>query len=215
MKKKLKKISMVLLSSFLFLFSFKPLLETVNAQENSLKEISQSDFSKIKNYESLLVTLLQNEEDIISAYWLDEAVKSGVINIYNKKEDKYYNLYVEEDSINYYSVQYYVDKESGDANFELYSVGENNVITHEYTSTILKETGEVNHTIGTYSSSNAVYKWACIFSSRIACIAAAGTLGFGVAGPFGATAATLACGYVFGTLVEKYGSKEAACKIFS
>lgn len=216
MKSQVKKISLIFLSSFLFLFSFSPIVDSVNAESTSAKENNQIVLSQIENFESIIESLSQKSTDIISSYWLDPSVKSGVINIHNKKEGKYYNLYVEGDSITYYSTQYHVnDKKDSDANFELYSVDENNNFTHEFTSTIVKETGEVHHAIAKASTSNTVYKWACIFSSRIACIAAAGTLGFGIAGPFGATAAVVACGYVFGTLVEKYGSKDAACKIFS
>lgn len=195
----------------LFLFSFGPLANTANAQSNE----TQINLSTIKNVNAVLNELSQNENDIISSYWLDETVKNGVINIHNEKEDKYYNFYIENNLITYYSVQYYIDENNEDANFELYTVTKNNKFNHEFTSTIVKETGKVNHQIQSRSVSDSVYKWACIFSSRLACIAAAGTLGFGVAGPFGATAAVAACSYVFGTLVEKYGSKNAACKIFS
>lgn len=194
----------------MFLLSFSPLVNTANAQINE----NQINLSEINNATVLLSELDQNTENIISSYWLDESVKSGVINLFDSKENKYYNLYIEKDLITYYSTQYYVNEKTEDANFELYTVTENNDFIHEFTSTIVKETGEVTHQIQPFSTSNAVYKWACIFSSRIACIAAAGTLGFGVAGPFGATAAVAACSYVFGTLIEKYGSKDAACSIF-
>lgn len=214
MKNQMKKSIMILLSFVLLLVSFNSVPNLVNAETlpENLEELNPND---VKNLDVLLDKIFQSKEDIISSYWLDEKVKSGVINIYNEIEEKYYNLYIEKDTITYYSTQYYVNKETEDANFELYSVNKDNSTVHEFTSSIFKETGEVEHAIGTYSTNNAVYKWACIFSSYVSCAVAAGTLGFGIAGPFGATAATIACRYVFQTLVEKYGSKGAACKLFS
>lgn len=211
----MKKRLFVLMSTMLLLLSLNPFAGAVSAEAKPSEDQHQIDLDAIKNLDALLENLNQSTEDVISSVWLDEEVKSGVINLYNEDEDKYYNLYIEEDAITYYSTQYYVDESKEEALFELYSVKEDNSTVHEFTSSIDKDTGEVEHNIMAKSTDDKVYKWACIFSSRIACIAAAGTLGFGVAGPFGATAATFACGYVFGTLVEKYGSKDAACKLFS
>ncbi|HDR7915146.1 TPA: hypothetical protein QCY05_004374 [Bacillus wiedmannii] len=211
----MKKAFVLFLSVFLVLFSFSSSSSVANAEEKSVKDTMQIDLLKIKNFNDVLDSLSQDKKDIISSFWFDETIKSGVINIYNKDENKYYNLYVEKDRITYYSTQYYIDSKKEDANFELYSINKDNSFEYEFTSSIVKETGQVQHSMAKAAVSNSVYKWACIFSSRVACVAAAGTLGFGVAGPFGATAAVAACGYLFGTLVEKYGSKGAACKILS
>ncbi|WP_240622414.1 hypothetical protein [Staphylococcus lutrae] len=73
-----------------------------------------------------------------------------------------------------------------------------------------------------YRSANvnkAAPRWACVFSSYTACVGVAlgaGAAGSLVSGPFGAAAGFtggFACRYVFQTAVEKYGGKDAACKI--
>ncbi|TCI51886.1 hypothetical protein EVJ24_12180 [Exiguobacterium sp. SH1S21] len=212
MKKFYKQFTLVM-STLLLLFGSFSL--SVNAAEHSGATKQHLNLNDIKNHEQIFELIHQDPNDIISSYWLDESVKSGVINIFNSSENKYYNLYVEKDHITYYSIQYYVSHDSKDAKFELYSIDSFNNSHHEFTSQVANETGKVSHQINAKSNSNTAYKWACIFSSYVACAAAAGTIGFGVAGPFGAGAAALACRYVFQTLVEKYGSKKAACKIFS
>lgn len=226
MKKVINKGVLVLLSFTLLILSFSSTQQSANAAsatsaiQNSYSSVDFNSFqfetldiSDIKNLNDILGKLSQSDKDIYSSYVLDEDVESGVINIYNSKEDQYYNLYVEGDLITYYSKQYYTEKD--DVNFELYSITGDNYIRHEFTSSVSKNTGEIEHVIGVNSVDPVAFKWACIFSSYISCAVAAGALGWVIGGPIGSAAAAFACRYVFQTLVEKYGTKERACKIFS
>lgn len=70
--------------------------------------------------------------------------------------------------------------------------------------TKVREYGNVN---------KAALAWACLFSSKVACVGAAG--GAMLIGPWGAaitgSVAGSACEMLFITLVEKYGGKDASC----
>ena len=118
MKNQMKKSIMILLSFVLLLVSFNSVPNLVNAETlpENLEELNPND---VKNLDVLLDKIFQSKEDIISSYWLDEKVKSGVINIYNEIEEKYYNLYIEKDTIALYSTQYYVNKETQNTKFRI------------------------------------------------------------------------------------------------
>lgn len=119
----------------------------------------------------------------------------------------YINLYITNNKIEFQSVQKTIA--NGNATFELFTVDGKFVFLEEITSE-----GDFVHNvkqITTFATkpNNAAIKWACIFSSYLACMAISagvGAAGSLISGPFGA-AAGFACRYVFQTLVEKYGIK--------
>ncbi|WP_241964989.1 hypothetical protein [Staphylococcus simulans] len=86
---------------------------------------------------------------------------------------------------------------------------------------IVNESKAVDNGVTTYAINKAALKWACIFSSYSACIGVSlgtGPAGAMVSGPFGAAtgfAGGAACRYIFQTAVEKFGGKDAACKVLS
>ncbi|MCS4485781.1 hypothetical protein [Staphylococcus americanisciuri] len=133
----------------------------------------------------------------------------------------YYNYYLEGNKIEYYSIQNKLS--NGNSTFTLYDINDNYILKSEANNNgdIVNESTAVDNGVTTYAINNAALKWACIFSSYSACIEVslgAGAAGAMVSGPFGVAtgfAGGAACRHIFQTAVEKYGGKDAACKLLS
>ncbi|MCY7718442.1 hypothetical protein O3S73_019145 [Bacillus altitudinis] len=188
-----------------------------------LKDLKPVELKEIKNLDKILSKYKLKKKNITSTYYLDED-KTGIINLYDKKKKVYFNFYIVNNTIEFQSIQ--KELNNGKTSFDLYTNEFENVISETADSNGEIEPKDTNENMIASSKAakkpnKAAIKWACIFSSYIACLsvsAAAGAGGALISGPFGLAsgfAGGLACRYVFQTLVEKYGGKKAACKLFS
>lgn len=216
--------------SIVFILSFLVVITTVfspntNAESNSNSQLNKEDLEKIDldkvdNLDSALSNLNLNRDNLLDN---NNRIKGENYGFINAKDSNgtYYNFYLEGNTINYYSIQKKMD--NSNSSFVLYDMNQNYLLDSE-----INQNGEVveenvaqgNGTAFRDSGINkAAFKWACIFSSEVACVgvaAGAGAAGSVVSGPFGAAAGFAggsACKYIFRTAVEKYGSKDKACSI--
>ncbi|MGN9866689.1 hypothetical protein [Bacillus swezeyi] len=183
-------------------------------EEVDLESLEPVNLKHITNLDETLTKYNLKSSNITSTYSFKNE-DTGIINLYDEESDNYVNFYIMNNKIEFQSVQKKLN--DGKTLFNLY--------TNEL-ELVLSETansdGELEKKITIAKKPNrAALKWACIFSSYLACIStsiAAGAAGAIVSGPFGVATGFVggnACRYVFQTLVEKYGGKKAACKIFS
>lgn len=215
----LKKIGISFLS-LLMLFSFilSGSISNVQAQGIEEPELKVLDVNSITNLDEALAKYGLVREDITSSFTIEDS--QGVVNLYDSVNDLYVNFYINNEKVEYQSTQ--KELENGNVLFELFTFDLELALSEEITeSGELVDKNEGIMTVAAKKPNKAALKWACIFSSFLACVsisAAAGAAGALVSGPFGvATGFTggAACRYVFQTLVEKYGSKDQACKILS
>ena len=172
----------------------------------------------VENFNEIANQLNLEEQDITSRYTLKES-GVGIINAHDKDSSEYYNLYIVDGEIKYISSQEKLGDNS--ATFNLYEVNTESGEFDPAMSLRANSNGELINTRKRRAINNAAFKWACIFSSYVACAgvaAGAGAAGSLVSGPFGAAmgfAGGAACRYLFQTAVTKYGSKQKACSILA
>ncbi|MGW9102927.1 hypothetical protein ACWGPZ_30015 [Priestia megaterium] len=218
-----KRLSLSIMA-FIVLFSlgFSSSISSANAATEEDSEVKVLDVETVTNLETIMDKYSLNKSQITSSYSLTD--NEGIINLYNKDTDTYYNFYVNHNEITYQSIQ--KELEDGNVSFDLYTNKFESVFKEELTPegemvADSDKSSDSDFTIMSSKPNKAALKWACIFSSYIACIGVAagvGAAGTLISGPFGAAAGFAggaACRYVFQTLVEKYGSKGTACKILS
>ncbi|MEK4611500.1 hypothetical protein [Bacillus sp. FSL K6-0067] len=218
---KQNKLILSILAVVLFFTTISSSLRAFAAEEdNNNAEITiMSDVNKVNNLSDTLTELSLSKDNIVSKYEIAENGRTtGIINVKGASDDVYYNLYVNsENNVEFVSKQ--EAHSNGSTSFNLYSLESNGKFSLAMTETADKD-GKLIPKRVKREINKAAYKWACIFSSYLACIgvaAAAGAAGALVSGPFGATAGFaggLACRMVFQTLVEKYGSKKKVCSLF-
>lgn len=176
-----------------------------------------TDVSDISNISDILNHLNLSNADIVSRYQITNETTS-IVNIHQQNSSKYYNLYVQNGKVVFMSIQ---DRlYDGSTTFSLYEVDTENY----FNSTLYLKadsSGNLIQNIQDRDINKAAFKWACIFSSYVACAsvaAAAGAAGAIVSGPFGAAAGFtggFACRTLFQWAVTKYGSKDKACSILA
>lgn len=212
--------------SLSFLVVLTTIFNSNGSAETSDNQLSQDDLEKINlndvtNLDSTLSNLGLSKDTLLDNNNRVKGEKSGFINA-KDKNGVYYNFYLNENTIEYYSIQ--TKKDNGNATFELYDLNKNRLLNSEVKKNgeLIKEQTEDQSTNGVTREAGinkAAFKWACIFSSYVACVGVAGAAGAGgalVSGPFGAAAGFAggaACRYIFQTAVDKYGSKEKACSV--
>lgn len=211
-----KKFFLVTMSLvMLFTFGISPSTNQANAAEDNI-QLDILDVTTVTNLKEALSKYNLTMSDITSSYSFEET--QGVINLYDSLKDIYITFYVNNKVVEFQSIQ--KELKNGNVTFDLYTFNLEKAFSEEITSTgDLVDKGGIS--LYAKKPNKAALKWACIFSSYLACLgvaAAAGAAGTLVSGPFGAAAGFAggtACRYVFQTLVEKYGSKDQACKILS
>lgn len=204
---------------------------SVNAQTNSNElsrdDVEKVDLSKVTNLEEALNNVGLSKDNLLDNNFKIKGENISFINAKDNETGHYYNFYLEGNEIKYYSVQ--KEKENEHATFELYDLNNSFILSSEIdqNGNIIKEKtfkDQEQDGVQTMASSGineAAFKWACIFSSYMACISialAAGAAGALVSGPFGVAAGFAggqACRYIFQTAVEEFGSKDKACKVLS
>lgn len=217
-----KSIVFILSALVIFTTVFSP---NTNAESNSKSQLTDDDLEKIdlnkvENLDSALSNLNLSRDNLLDNNNRVKGENSGFINA-KDSNDTYYNFYLKGNTIDYYSVQ---KKESNsNATFELYDMNNNSLLNSEINQNgeVVKESTSQGDSTAFRSSgiNKAAFKWACIFSSYVACVGVAGAAGAAgtlVSGPFGAAAGFAgggACRYIFQTAVDKYGSKEKACSV--
>lgn len=230
-----------ILLSLVFLLIFSTLTEGVSKGFYIKAETGTIDENVViwKNptSNSELKTFLKEHnlksKQITTAYKIfDEETQEThfIVNIKLNSKDEYINVYFLNETLFGYSKQYYEDNTKQAATFELYEATSNELVMDETITTsgeiisntvVEKDEDKVSTRAALTKKQVFALKWACIFSSYIACVSVAGSVGVGVAlisGPVGAITGGLAgwaCRYLFQTAVEKYGGKQAACKVFS
>ncbi|MEK4504347.1 hypothetical protein [Bacillus sp. FSL R12-0069] len=219
---KQNKLILSILAVVLFFTTISSSLRAFAAEEdNNNAEITMmSDVNKVNNLSDTLTELSLSKDNIVSKYEIAENGRTtGIVNVKGASDDVYYNLYVNsENNVEFVSKQ--EAHSNGNTSFNLYSLESNGKLSLAMTETADKD-GKLIPKKVKREINRAALKWACIFSSYLACIGVAAAAGFGgalVSGPFGAAAGFAggaACRYVFQTLVEKYGSKKQACKLLS
>ncbi|WP_017795149.1 hypothetical protein [Oceanobacillus kimchii] len=192
-------------------------------------DLEEVDLTTVTNLDEALGNVGITRDNLLDNNYKVISENVSFINAKNTENNRYYNFYLEGNEIKYYSVQ--AEKDNGNATFELYDMSNIFILSSEvdkYGNVVKEETYMDRHPendgIQLLSSSGinkAAFKWACIFSSYIACLAvaaAAGAAGALVSGPFGVAAGFAggnACRYLFQTAVDKYGGKDKACKVLS
>ena len=224
------------LMSLVLLFSlgFSSIPSKVLAKSTESEEIDLAtmDLSKVKNLEQIISEYSLSKTNVTTSYSMQKG--EGVINLHDTNKDIWVNLYVSNNVVEFQSLQ--KELENGNVSFNLFSneftlvaseiIEPNGSLVNQPMSKLSKvgtPTKVIAYPGGgsTTSINPAAFKWACIFSSYLACIGvsvAVGAAGALVSGPFGIAAGFAggaACRYVFQTLVETYGSKDKACKILS
>lgn len=191
-------------------------------------DLEAVNLSEVINLDESLSNLNLSNDNLLDNNYRIKGENIGFINAKDNETGYYYNFYLENNEIKYYSIQ--KEAENGHATFELYDINNlfilsseidrnGNLIGEEINMEPQKQDGV--QIMSSSGINKAAFKWACIFSSYIACISiaiAAGAAGSLVSGPFGAAAGFAggaACRYLFQTAVDKYGSKDKACKILS
>ncbi|MGX0297697.1 hypothetical protein [Staphylococcus epidermidis] len=208
-----------------FATCFSPITHAKESKPSDNKILNKNDVEKVNlnQVQNLDVTLENHNltrENLLNNNYKVKKDNVGFINA-KDKNNVYYNFYLEGNKIEYYSIQKKLA--NGNSTFTLYDINGNYILKSEANNNgdIVKENTAVDNGVTTYAINKAALKWACIFSSYSACIGVslgAGAAGSMVSGPFGAAtgfAGGAACRYVFQTAVEKYGGKDAACKILS
>lgn len=219
---KQNKLILSILAVVLFFTTISSSLRAFAAEEdNNNAEITMmSDVNKVNNLSDTLTELSLSKDNIVSKYKITENGRTtGIINVKGASDDVYYNLYVNsENNVEFVSKQ--EAHSNGNTSFNLYSLESNGKLSLAMTETADKD-GKLIPKKVKREINRAALKWACIFSSYLACIGVAagiGAAGALVSGPFGVASGFVgghACRYVFRTLVEKYGSKKQACKVLS
>ncbi len=226
------KYFIMFLSAVLIVFSVTGEISNVVQAKTEINKIDEHELEKIDLNLVVNLEYTLNKVGISRANLLNNNYRINKDNVgfINAKDnnDIYYNFYLVGNEIRYYSIQQ--TKVNGNVTFDLYDLSKNHLLYSE-----LDQNGnKVNEKVydlndNGYSSfrskstgiNKAAFKWACIFSSYLACMGVAGAIGAAgglVSGPFGLAAGFVgggACRYIFQTAVEKYGSKERACKILS
>lgn len=217
----LKKSGLLILVLSLLVSAFIPFNSLSEAKEQDEQvKTEKLDLSSVKNLDEVLKNLNLSKNDVLDESYRIPSDNTAIVNVEDKDNSSFYNLYVEGDKITSYSTQQSVNNNK--AEFNLYDmngeiiytsvVDENGQEVSESTpaanDTKVRESGNVN---------KAALAWACLFSSKVACVGAAAGVAGGamLIGPWGAaitgSAAGSACEMLFTTLVEKYGGKDAAC----
>lgn len=186
-------------------------------ENNKIKEFN--NYKQLKNFKDIEEYLNLNNMKFSSAYQIEGDEKIvAIINYFNEEDNTYYNLYTDETpEIKFVSTQ--KEEKNKDKTFKLYSW--NGIEFDNSFSITVDENGkEKNFKLSKRSTGKELaLSWACLFSSKIACISASvagGVLGAGVGGFVGSMVGPLmgtACSIVFGKLVETFGSKEYGCTL--
>lgn len=212
-------VIVILVFSVVLIFSIKEVSANQIITTDSGEKIEQvsTDVSDISNISDILNHLKLSNADIVSRYQITNEATS-IVNIHQQNSSKYYNLYVQDGKVVFMSIQ---DRlYDGSTTFSLYEVDAENY----FNSTLYLKadsSGNLIQSIQDRDINKAAFKWACIFSSYVACAsvaAAAGAAGAIVSGPFGAAAGFaggMACRTLFQWAVTKYGSKDKACSILA
>ncbi|QWQ38868.1 hypothetical protein KMP11_00430 [Gemella sp. zg-570] len=187
-------------------------------ENTKIKEFN--NYQQLKNFKDIEKYLNLNNMKFLSAYQIvDDEKIVAIINYFSEEDNTYYNLYTDETpEIKFVSTQ--TEEKNKDKTFKLYSW--NGVdFDNSFSISVDNNNKEKNFKLNKRSTGKEVaFSWACLFSSKIACISASvagGVIGAGITGGWGAAVGPLmgwACSFVFGKLVETYGSKEYGCTLF-
>lgn len=196
-----------------------------NAQAKTEEEVVQTeklDLSSVTNLNEVLTNLDLSKDEVLEKSFRIPSDNTAIVNVKDNESDTYYNLFVEGNEITSYSKQ--KELENSNSEFELYDLNG----TALYNSVVDKNGQEVSESTPAADDgvvkeasgpSRAAIAWACLFASKMSCVAAAGAAaGVGmISGPWGAaitgSAAGSACEMLFTTLVEEYGNKAKACSV--
>lgn len=228
------------LLSLVFLLLFSTLTEGfgkgffIKAQTSSLDEnvIVWNNPTSNSELRAFLKEHNLKSKQITTAYKIFDKETQEVhyiVNIKLNSKEEYINVYFLNETLFGYSKQYYEDNTKQSATFELYEANSNDLVMDEtittsgeiISNTVVDNDEDMVSTSAYTKKQVFALKWACIFSSYIACVAVAGSVGAGVtliSGPVGAISAGLAgwaCRQLFQHAVEIYGGKQAACRAFS
>ncbi|MEJ7541240.1 hypothetical protein [Staphylococcus intermedius] len=215
-----KKIS---LFTMIFSIIFVSIIPNFAVAETNNKNSNKLDITSVNNLEEILKNKNLSKKDILQeSYKMSDG--TGIINLKDSKNDIYYNFYVENKKITYFSTQSKLS--NGNALFKLFDINDNFLYSSEANQNgeIIKEQTAMDRDQTAFRSNlsgtqKAALKWACIFSSKVSCATAAAGVAAGgtLMGPWGAVitggTAASACELLFTTLVEKYGGKDAACSL--
>lgn len=187
--------------------------------QSKVTSIEKKDYENVMNYESITNSLGIKDENILSAYRIDdESIGStvGIVNFYDSESGFYYNLYIDQER----KVEYVTSQKEnidGTISMALYQWNGEDLDTGFIEKSDSEGTLIENNRVKRGSVNKIALGWACLFSSYIACVgASAGATAAGslIGGPWGAAvgvAGGFACKYLFQHLIEKFGGKNAAC----
>lgn len=232
MNKKFIKVIVYISSIVLLLslFSFNRNISYASGKVDNERII----ISDLKNLDKLInFSEIEKEFDLSSKKFISakkiesENIIAGVIDFYDEVEKTNYTLFVNPDrKIEVIATEKIIDIKNVKINLYTWY---NKDTQLKYKGIFNKDTQQLKD-LSVYQDRMSedtwrlVVSWACTFSSLLACktvgyaVGASGILGGVVLGGLSISAGYIvsqACGFVFNTLVNKLGGKDAACGVIS